>query len=176
MKTKAGKKGSWITYPHLKCLSINGNKLDISLSKSDRKGNQRIHAMLFLESYIFGIKLWRWQHCANYACLNSIGIALILFAINSTGPSFSNLIKKIRTMEVSLAIIWIDQQVQPSLFVHYFNHWLVLCTLHLLIVNVQWCRNGDGFYLHFWDLMILFISPSDDAIYIHLNVIWYLTK
>ena len=37
-------------------------------------------------NHISEIKVRAWQHCMYYAMLNSIGIALIMFIINSRGP------------------------------------------------------------------------------------------
>ena len=39
----------------------------------------------------------------------------------------------------------IDQEVWPSPFVHRLHHWLVLGTLDLYIVNVQWILTSDRF-------------------------------
>ena len=44
-----------------------------------------------------------------------------------------------------LTMIYVDQEVQPSPFMHWLYCWLIMCTLGLCIVNVYWCRNSDGF-------------------------------
>ena len=53
----------------------------------------------------------------------------------------------------------------------------MLCTLDLFIVNVLWFRNSDGFLTIFtfkiwWSLSFLRLITQ----YIHLSVIWYLTR
>ena len=42
-------------------------------------------------------------------------------------------------------MLWIDQEVQPFPFVCWLHHWLMLCPLGLVIVNVHWRRNSDRF-------------------------------
>ena len=36
------------------------------------------------------------------------------------------------------AMLWVDQEVQPSPFVHRLHYWLLLSIFGLSIVNVQW--------------------------------------
>ena len=44
----------------------------------------------------------------------------------------------------------LQEDVQPSLLTK-FHHCLILCTLSLRIVNVQWCKIATDFYFYFRD-------------------------